>query len=158
MGEIEIKPIALLISFIIWLDIDITVLRNFAKNKYKKESEKFREIAKAKGNYVIGREIKSKYYSSWRDDNGNYHEDRYKVIYEYIVNGKKYKKKLYYRDSKYPIEQNIYYKSGNPRTSIAETETKNGFIYTMLSLCLPFSIFIGIPVLSWLITRLINMF
>lgn len=158
MGEIEINPIALVISFIIWLDIDITVCRNFVKHKYKTKSEKFRKKAKDKGNYVIGREVKSKYYSSWRDNDGNYHEGYYKVIYEYVVNGKKYKKKLRYKDNRYPLEQNIYYKAENPRKSIAEKERKNGLIYTMLSLCIPFSIFIGIPVLSWIITILINMF
>ncbi len=158
MGEVEIKPIALLISFIIWLDIDITVCKNLAKNKYKKKSDKFIEKAKANGNYVIGEEVKSQYYPSWRDDNGTYHEESYKVIYEYIVNGKKYKKKLYYYDNEYPLKQNIYYKAGNPRKSIAGTEDKNGFIFTMLSLCPFFSVFVGIPMLAWGITILINIF
>lgn len=158
MGEIEISPIAMVISFIIWLDIDITVGRNLVKNKYKTKSQKFKEEAKAKGNYVIGREVKSKHYSSWKDNNGVEHEEYYIVIYEYEVDGKKYKKKLRYTDDKYLLEQNIYYKAGNPRKSIAEEECKYGFIYTMLVLCIPFSIFIGIPVLSWIITILINMF
>lgn len=157
MGEIEINPIAIVISFIIWLDIDITVCRNFAKHKYKTKSEKFKEKAKVKGNFVIGREVKSKYYSSWRDDDEKYHEEYYRVTYEYIVDGKKYKKKLNYKNSNYPLEQNIYYKAENPRKSIAETESKKGFIYTMLCMSIPFSIFIGIPVLSWIINNLINM-
>ena len=158
MSEIEIQPIAILISFLIWLDINIKVFKNFYKNNYKTKADKFREKARAKGNYVVGREIKSKYYSSWRDDNGKYYEDKYKVIYEYIVNGKTYKKKLYYKNSNYPREQNIYYKTGNPRNSIAETERKYGLIYTMLLLCPFLSVFIGIPILAMIITTLINMF
>ena len=139
MGEIEISPIAMVISFIIWLDIDITVFRNFMKRKYKTKSQKFKEKAKAKGNYVIGREVYSKYNSSWKDDDGRYHEEYYRVTYEYVVNGKKYKKKLKYTDNKYPSEQNIYYKPGRPRKSIAETEKNmdlciywHGFVYLFL--------------------------
>ena len=158
MGEIEINPIAVLISFIIWLDIDITVFRNFIKQKYKTKSQKFIEKAKAKGNYVIGREVNSKYNSSWTDDDGHYHEEYYKVTYEYVVNGKIYKKKLKYTDNKYPSEQNIYYKPGKPRKSIAETETKFGFMYIMAWFCIPLSIFLGIPISSWVITGIINMF
>ena len=60
MNDIEINPIAALISFIFWLDIDITVCRNFAKRKYKTKAQNFKEKAKAKGNYVIGKIVKSK--------------------------------------------------------------------------------------------------
>ena len=94
MDGMEIQPIALLISFLIWLDIDIIVCKNFYKKKYKTKADKIRDIARAKGNYVVGREIKSKYYSSWTDDNGRYNEHQYKVIYEYIVDGKKIYKEI----------------------------------------------------------------
>lgn len=158
MGELDIKPIALLISFIIWLDIDITVCVGFAKNNFKKKSEKFREKAKVKGNYVQGYEVKSKYYDSWQSESGKRYEEKYKVIYEYMVNGKKYKKKLYYKNSRYPRQINIYYKEKNPRYSIAENESKKGIIYTMLQLCIPFSVFIGIPLLALGISKLITIF
>jgi len=158
MGEIEIKPIAILISFIIWLDIDITVMRNIAKKKYKKKSEKFIEKAHAHNNYVLAEAIDRKYYKPWESDNGHYHPEKYKVTYEYIVNGKKYKKNIYYGNTDYPWKLIIYYSGRNPRIAIAENEEKKGIIYTLLQCIAPLSIFFGIPIFSILISKIISLF
>lgn len=150
--------IAVIISFIIWIDIDITVFKKVKKGEYKAKSEKFKEKARNLGNCVDGRLISSLYNPATRNDDGTYNLRSYVATYEYIVNGKKYKKRVVYENSNYPSSQNIYYKAGNPRKAFAETEKKYGITYIMALFCIPLSIFIGMPLSAILISKIMNIF
>lgn len=158
MEKFEIKPIAVLISFIIWLDIDITIARNFVKKKYKRKSERFIEKAHANNNYVLAKSIDYKCYEVYHGKDYSFSETRYKVTYEYIVNGKRYTKKLVYSSSDYPIKLFIYYNESNPRKSMAENEVKDGVIFRALMYTPSLSILFGIPIFSVLISKIISLF
>lgn len=77
-----ISFVAIVISFIILLEINIFIMKR-VKPKYMA----LKETAKAKGNYVLGKAVKSHYYSPWTDSDGSQRGNTTKVIYEYTVNG-----------------------------------------------------------------------
>ena len=60
-------------------------------------------------------------YRDWSAKSSNRIYDNYLVTYEYIVNGKKYVKKLVYED-KFPNSITVYYDKSNPKKAYAASE------------------------------------
>ena len=109
---------------------------------FKVGSSKKRLIEKAKkrGNVVKATCIKTKRVYSYAspDDDPNRYEDL-KVIYEYTVKGKKYRKKLYYSNDgvsiNFPYEITLYYDALNPRRAYCQGELNEvgvGCFFTFL--------------------------
>ena len=150
--EINYNIFAVIISFLIWLDIDILLTMKISKKTIKTKNELFIENAVKAGTCVNGVLVDKKDY---------YYEGVkfYSLKYEYIVNGRKYYKKINIRNNQF-ISNNIdiYYKSNNPKKSITNNEKmlKKGFIYNFASICIPFSIFLGFPILAIILSIVID--
>jgi len=151
--EIKLNAIAIILSFLIWLDIDILLTMRISKKTLKTKNEKFKEKAIANGTCISGFLVDKKSYCD--DKNDSY----YNLKYEYIVDGKKYYKRISVSKNE-NISNNIdiYYSSENPKKSIVEKEIliKKGFFYSFASVCIPFSIFIGLPVLTIILSIIIE--
>ena len=84
-----------------------------------------RFVAKAKkdGNVAVGVAVKHVFRGNAGKD-GNYQSEN--VTYAYVVNGKKYFKKLYFQSISeivnYPHEIKIYYSKNNPRKSYTQID------------------------------------
>lgn len=96
-----------------------------------KKAKRFIETAKKNKNYAIARAVKSSRIAGRR---GSVHtHDHYasnRVRYEYVVNGKKYKKIYYFDGENYsiggvaPDTIKLYYRSGHPRKVVTSVPKK----------------------------------
>lgn len=117
--------------------------------------ERFIKNAEAKGNVVKAVCIKSK--RVWSNDNSDheiYTRESMKVIYEYTVKGKKYRKKLYFQSPgmvsiNYPTTITLYYSEKNPRRAYSKMELNEigrGCFWT----------FVVFSISMWILVRIIK--
>lgn len=112
--------IAFLIGFLlaVFLFVKLCIKGRTNGNKLKEKAEREGTITTAKAIKHLHR----------RDDgSGQYQSET--VVYEYIVEGHTYRKKLVFRDVgrvDYATEITIYYNKSNPKNSIAFNEINGG--------------------------------
>lgn len=123
MGESAKSVIVATIFFSILL---AGYIRLFFKRKTRKD--KFIEKAKAAGHCATGIVVKNKI-AFGNDESGNsyFRNDRMKVVYEYKVGGKAYRKKLVFQSPgmvsvQYPYQIDVYYNPKNPAKGVCKEE------------------------------------
>ena len=132
----EMKTI---VSVAIGILIAVFFNRKFYKGGTKRE--KFIEEAKAKGNVVRAKCVKSRRNLPVESsDNDVYRYEGRTVTYEYVINGKKYSKRLFFQSPgkvsvDYPYEISVYYSEKNPRKAYAReemNEKRRGCLLTLI--------------------------
>lgn len=92
------------------------------------KDDKFITKAKENGNYVTGNIIDRKfYYGNETSSSSRFRNHRIKVVYEYVVNGTSYKKKITFHSPgkvriDYPNSVTVYYNPKNPSKGICKEE------------------------------------
>lgn len=124
---------------------------NFYRNGTNRE--RFIENAKKKGNVAKAVCVKTKRILG--DSNSNcdvYRNESKKVIYEYSVNGKKYRKKLYFQSPgmvsiDFPYAITVYYSEKNPRKAYSKAELNEvgrGCFLTVVVFCVVVAVLVRI--------------
>ena len=139
---------------ILTVGIALVVAIIFCINFYRggTSRERFIENAKAKGNIVEAVCVKTK--RVWSNDNSDYEiyrTESKKVIYEYSVKGKKYRKKLYFQSPgvsiNFPYKITLYYSEKNPRKAYSKIELNEvgrGCFLTFVVFCITVAILVRI--------------
>lgn len=112
----------------IYLFIRLVVVRKNTR------TTRLKEKAERDGTIVTATAIKKFY----RENDDETRTVGTHVIYEYVVDGKKYRRKLYFADDDYPLDITIYYDKSNPRKAIdggdvsTEGQVANGCATTLI--------------------------
>lgn len=96
----------------------------------KTRKHKFIEKAEAQGNHTTGTCIKSKRIRGNDESSGSNKHDRYKITYEYIVNGISYTKNVVFQcpgiSPDYPYTITIYYNPNKPQKAVCKEDIDIG--------------------------------
>lgn len=97
--------------------------------KGRPKYHKFIEAAKRRGTFVTATAVDTKYmYTDRKSDNAFLQHNQRTVIYEYVVDGKTYHKKLVFESPgtvtiDYPYTVTVYYHPDNPSKGICPQES-----------------------------------
>lgn len=123
--EIPIEGVYGIIAFVIVVILEVIVVKKFSLgNRLKLNIEK----AEAAGHVHRGKRV-SLEKRSYKKDHG--WETRYKAVYEYTYNEKKYTKRITHRNGEPPIKLDFYYKT-NPKKVFTKLKKKGAFLNGVL--------------------------
>lgn len=125
------EDVRLLAALAAWIVVMVICqIHHFRHGKSRKQ--KFIEAAKAQGNYTTATLADSKIRLGDDESNNSYYKnDRAINVYEYVLNGVKYKKKMVFQSPgmvsvRYPYTVVVYYDAKKPARGVCQEEAGKG--------------------------------